>query len=294
MSVPLSMRQSVRQSPIKTDNIPYLEVTKIFPLWPKRVFIQWVLRNPEINPSYNFNIFRSGSPEGPWTNISGNLVDEYFFVDEDFPAPNDQTDPGLFSMKTVIYYKITAQAVIGGEVYSVIKSMEPWLDHRRVGIHRKLVRDALIALKKIVGTEIAVLQRRKWGEKCSQCVTTTGQSSRASCPICYGTTFVGGYWNPVYGYARLFSTPVNIQTAPQGEVEIHRTQITMSNFPEVYKRDIIVFIRNNRRFTVLESNETCIHNVGVHQELTVSELNPSSVEHKINVDPWREPCWWKI
>jgi hypothetical protein len=66
----------------------------------------------------------------------------------------------------------------------------------------------------------------------------------------------------------------------------------MANIPQMDKEDFIVFLRSNRRFRVLEITPTQIHNVDVHQELMVTELSTDSAEYNINVDPWREACWW--
>ncbi len=290
---PLSVRQAVQQSPPKLTNTPHIQITRIYPMYPRRVFVQWVVRNPGTSPIFTYQVYRSGSADGEWEHIGLNLVDTYHFVDEDFPAPEDQEAPGLFSMQRVMYYKI--EAVRSGDpiVYDVIKKMEPWLDARRAGMHRKFVRDALVMLKKIIGTEVAILKRLRWGEQCD-CVASTGQSTRSNCKECYGTTFKGGYWEPVYGYAQLGSQPINVTTAIQGKVERREVTIKMSNVPQVEDGDIMVFLRSDRRFEIKHVTPTQVHNVDVHQELIASELSPSSTEYNIPANPWVEPCWWKV
>lgn len=289
---PLSVRQAIHQSPPKLTNIPYLEVVRIYPMYPRRVFVQWVVRNPGNTPSFTYQVYRSGSAEGKWEHIGVNL-NVYYYVDEAFPAPEDQEEPGLFSMQRVLYYKVTATRPGDPTVYEVIKKMEPWLDARRMGMHRKFVRDSLVALKKVIGTEVAILKKRRWGEQCD-CVSSTGQPTRANCGTCYGTTFVGGYWKPVYGYAQLGSQPVNVATAIQGKVERREVTIMMSNVPQVEQGDVIVFLRSDRRFKVEQAMPTQVHNVDVHQEVIAGELSPSSSEFNVPVNPWVEPCWWEV
>jgi hypothetical protein len=262
-------------------------------MYPRRVFVQWVIRNPGATPDFTYQVYRSGSSEGEWEHIGVDLANTYYYVDEDFPAPEDQEAPGLFSMQRVLYYKITAVKSGDPTVYEVTKKMEPWLDARRAGMHRKFVRDALVALKKVIGTEVAILKRLRWGEQCS-CVASTGQPTRSNCPECFGTSFVGGYWEPVYGYAQLGSQPVSVTTALQGKVERREVTIMMSNVPQVESDDILVFIRSDRRFQVKHVNPTQVHNVDVHQEVIASELSPSSSEFNIPVNPWIEPCWWEV
>lgn len=289
---PLSVRQAVQQSPPKLTNIPRIEVVRVYPMYPRRVFVQWVIRNPGTSPAFVYQVYRSGSTEGEWEHIGVDL-DTYYFVDEDFPTPASQEAPGLFSTQLTLYYKITAVRTGDPTVYEVIKKMEPWLDARRMGMHRKFVRDALVALKKVIGTEVTILKRLRWGERCS-CVASTGQSTRASCPLCFGTTFVGGYWEPVYGYAQLGSQPVSVTTAIQGKTERREVTILMSNVPQVGEGDLLIFLRSDRRFEVKHVTPTQVQNVDVHQEVIASELSPYSVEYNIPVNPWLEPCWWVI
>ena len=295
---PTSVVQSVQRPPIKTSNVPYLEVTRTFPMWPRRVIVQWVLRNPGSAMGFNFNVYRAGAPEGPWELLTETaLEDIFFYVDDAFEADFLAGTPDLLAMSRSVYYKVTAQLATtppapDAPIYSVTKDADPWLDQRRLGIQRKLVRDAMISLKRVVGTEVALLKRRYWGTKCPNCLTATGMSARANCSTCYGTSFTGGYWDPVYSYAQLFSNPVTATLAIQGEKETRKTQALTANVPMLEKNDIVVFLRSNKRFIIEQKNATQIHNVEVHQELVVSELAPGSIEYAIAVDPWREPCWW--
>lgn len=285
---PHSVIAGKQYSPPKKSNTLRVDITRTYAMWPRRVFLQWLVRDPSPNTSYVFNVYRSGSSEGDWEPIGVNLINDYFFVDEEFGGAEK---PDLYSMSRTLYYKITV-AGSDGSSGVIEKKMEPWNDRRHAGIHRKLVRDAYIALKVAMGTEVAILKRLHWGTLCS-CLSSTGQPTVAHCPLCYGTTFVGGYWNPVYTYAFLGSRPVSVQVALQGHVETKQTTAIMPYVPQVEYEDVIVFLRSGKRYTIKEVNPTQIHNVDVHQELVVSELATSSVEYNIPVGPWLDPCWWR-
>jgi len=287
---PSSTIQSVSNQPVQTG--AYLEMMRIFPIYPRRVFLQWVLRHPTLGVTYEFTISRSGSAEGPWEVLTTPPINDFYYVDMDFPSNPLTGTPDLMSMTRTAYYTIAAQPITGGDIISITKKIEPWLDRRREGIHRKLVRDAMISLKRVVGTEMAALKKRKWGDKCTLCISSMGISVDPYCPECYGTTFQGGYWDPVYGWAQLFTSPISVQTALQGETERKQTRLLMSNIPQMDKNDLIVFLRTNRYFQVAEVTPTQIHNVDVHQELIVTELSSTSAEYDLQVDPWRDPCWW--
>jgi hypothetical protein len=291
MPVPLSHTYGKEEVAYRTTGFR-IEVTRIIPVWPKKVYIQWVLRKPSSPTGYVFNIFRSGSPEGPWEQIGVDLADTYFFVDDTFTANYTERSPDLMSINRTLYYKITT--VDAGQPAEIVKKMEAAPDRRRRGIHRKLQRDAMVSLKKIVGTEVAVLKRRRWGTPCTKCISSTGQSVRAHCGECHGTGITDGYWNPVYGYAQRQRKvePIQVGAATPGKVEVHRFEIIMLNIPEVEPDDILVFLRDGKRFIVNSNIPTQIQTVCVHQELLASELARTSNEHNIPVDKWHEPEWF--
>jgi hypothetical protein len=78
----------------------------------------------------------------------------------------------------------------------------------------------------------------------------------------------------------------------EGQVDVRQRQVIMANVPHMDVDDIVIFLRSGKRFVVKSVLPTTIQDTDVHQELVVSEITPGSVEYEINVDPWREPCWW--
>ena len=305
-AVPLSMRQGVQSLPIKTSSLLEIEVTRVYPIWPRRVFVQWILRNvPQGAPDYLFNVYKASGPSGPWTTLATGLDNTYYYVDESFGATVDNTQQSLFNMYVSLNYKIEVLSPPAVPpvadpptlpdpptlITSVIEHLDPWVDQRRAGISRKLTRDALITLKAI-GLECAILKKKSWGARCPLCVSISNKSTRTSCPTCLGTTIVGGYESPHYGYATLSTNSINVSTRLQGQVDVRDRQIVMANVPSVDVDDVVVFLRSGKRFLVKSVMHTTIQDTDVHQELSVSELTPGSIEYEIAVDPWREPCWW--
>lgn len=287
MAVPISTTQRTQASPSKGTGLK-VEITCTTPIYPSKLFIQWLLRNPPVGNTFTFNIYRSGSSNGPWEKVADE-IETYFYIDEDFSANYADRTPGLITLNSTVYYKIAAvQNHV--EVAEIIDNISSPLDARRRGIRRKLLRDSEILLRKITGTPMAVLKKRQWGEPCPSCVTSTGQSARAHCGTCYGTGIKYGYWAPVYGFAQRSASPVQTQTDTGGLVEINRMSVIMWNIPKVETRDMIAFL-DGQRYIIEVVNPTQIHFVSVHQECSVSELAKGASEQNIIVDPWHEPPW---
>lgn len=289
MTIPTSQTFGKQKTPPKKGTFRVV-IKRTTGIWPRKVFVQWILRDPTSDTGYIFSVYRAGSAEGPWDAVALDLTDTYYFLDDTFPAPEDRTKPGLFSLRRTIYYKVVVRHPTDGDAETV-KKLEADLPRRQQGIVRKLRRDAAVALKKGSGTEVAILKRRWWGETCT-CKSASGVVTRGHCKECHGTGIKYGYWEPVYGFAIRSATPVDVGTENQGNVESHRLQVIMLDVPEVERYDILVFLRDNKRYIVNRVVPTEIHTVNVHQELDVSELARSSREYAMEVDPWRDPKWF--
>jgi len=290
MPVPLSQSYGKQRSPHRKGDFR-IEVTRTVGLWPRRVFLQWILRKPSAATGYTFQVYRSGSSNGPWTQVATDLVDTHYFLDDAYAAAEDRSSAGLFSLRRSIYYKITVEHATDGSAEKV-QQLEAGVDRRRAGIIRKLRRDAHVALKNGSGTEVAIFKRRWWGVPCPKCLSATKQSTRSHCSTCYGTGIDTGYWDPVYGYATRSSSPVQSVTTSEGTTKVHSLQVKMEYIPEVIPRDILVFLRDNKRYIVESVMTTEIHTQTVHQELEVSELAHSSVTFHLTADRWHSEPWF--
>ena len=154
MPVPTSQTIWKHDSPPK-KGLFRVEITRTTALWPRKVYVQWIVREPKNPSGHLFSVYRSGSAEGPWEELLKDAADTYYLLDNNFPAPEDRTSPGLFSLRRTIYYKVVVTHTEDGTA-ETIKKLEADLPRRQRGIVRKLRRDAAVALKKGSGTEVVV------------------------------------------------------------------------------------------------------------------------------------------
>jgi hypothetical protein len=71
------------------------------------------------------------------------------------------------------------------------------------------------------------------------------------CPICYGTKFVGGYYDPVSVSFSAMSMPAEVKhyDISDNNTEDIPLQIWTSNLPQIQTDDVLVDI-NNERFVI--------------------------------------------
>jgi hypothetical protein len=269
-----------------------IEITRLLPLFPRGVFLQWDLINPTEVGSYCFNIYRSGSPEGPWEALSLGGVDNYNYSDV-LPtvSTQDAADINQLSLTRGIYYRVEAIPPSGTDnKVEAVSIVEPRLDGVQRLLKRKILRDESLTFKKLNGVEIAVVKRMHWGPRCTKCWDKTTKSvTRANCITCFGTGFSPGYFAPILTLGRRGTLPAAKQLSPQGVSEYRPTQVTILDAPKVDPDDVLVFLKDNKRFLVKAHIQTELKTVGVHQKLEVSEIARSSIEYRLVVDPARIP-----
>jgi len=269
-----------------------IQITRLLPLFPRGVFLQWDLIDSTEVGSYSFEVYRSGSPEGPWEPLQLGGVDIYNYSDV-LPTTSTQAAEAInqLSLTRGIFYRITATPPSGCDNrVEVVSVVEPRLDGPQRLLKRKILRDESLTFKKLNGVEIAVVKRMHWGPRCTKCWDKVSKAvTRANCATCFGTGFSPGYFAPVLTLGRRGTLPAAKQIAPQGVAEYRPTQVTILDAPKVEPDDVLVFLKDNKRFVVKAVIQTELKTVGVHQKLEVSELARSSVEYRLVVDPARIP-----
>jgi len=267
-----------------------LEITRLLPLFPNGVFLQWDLINPTEVGSYVFDVYRSGNPEGPWEQLVSGQQDIFNYNDV-LPVVSAQAASAInqLSLTRGIFYRVAATPPSGpSNRVEIVSIVEPRLEGFQRLLKRKIFRDQSLMLRKLNGVEVAVVKRMHWGPRCTKCWDkTTKTVTRANCVTCFGTGFSPGYFPPVFTLGRRGTIPAAKQLAPQGVAEFRPTQVTILDAPKVEPDDVLVFLRDNKRFVVKAVLQTELKTVGVHQKLEVSELARSSVEYRLVVDTAR-------
>ena len=268
-----------------------IQVTRVLPLYPRGTFLQWDLSDPVEAGDYTFDIYRSGSPEGPWTELLIQTENRYSYSDL-MPSVSTPAveEVNQLSLTRGIFYRIVVTSPSLLSRAEVVTPVEPRLDGRQKMLKRKFLRDASVMLRRLNGVEIAVVKRMRWGPRCPRCWdATTKAVTRANCTTCYATGFSPGYFAPVLTLGRRGTIPAAKQITPQGVAEYRPTQLTILDAPKVEPDDLLVFLADNRRFLVKAVTQTELKTVAVHQKLEISEIARSSVEYRLVVDATRIP-----
>jgi len=264
-------------------------ITQVTPLFPRRIFIQWDLLNPTESGSYTFRVERSGSTEGPWTALQAGMQNTFNFID-DFTQPvlEDNAVAHPFSLQRQFYYRVLAVPPSGcaAQALSDPHGVEPELPPIQRGLRRKLRYEESRIWKAYSGVRLALLKRRRWGVRCPDCWDAmTNSCTIEHCETCYGTSFTGGYWNPVIVYGRIHPpNNVTAQTTQRDKNESTQHLITVLDVPLLQDDDMIVETDTNQRHIVRRKTQTELKRRSVHQQLTTSLIERGGIEYCLPVD----------
>lgn len=274
-----------------------VRITRTTALFPTAVFIQWNVESDE-SGAFFVDIARAEGPNGPWESIASGLRDAYNFVDNQFNLPPaEPRSPGregvnLFSLARVIYYQLTVTPPSGSAsaFMSTPTPVEPGLDRRTRLFKRKILHDQAVGYRRLNGIPLIVLKRKRWGDRCPQCYDpVTKESTLEHCLVCYGTTFVGGYWAPTLIRGRREAAAVETHMTSHGDSDTKMDDFNILDYPHVEFKDIIVDLVRNERYQVQRTHQTELKSVTVHQKITTSHLAHNSVEYQLTVDPTNIP-----
>jgi len=256
-----------------------ITITRVLPVYPHEVFIQWTMENPDNTP-YTFKIFRSGSPTGPFEQVSEEEVrdNNFFYMDQPVPQLN---------LTNRAWYIVQAIPETGPDnaAASAPQTVFHQEDKWRGRIGRKARRDLDIQLRKLNGVKLVALKRKRFGTRCSVCYNPrTKDVVLSSCGKCYGTSFDGGYHDPVTIWAKLDPAVVSQRADNTGLTDSAMFSATMLDYPLMEPEDVLVEMRTNRRFIVRQKIPTESSRITVHQDLQISELSRADAAYAVELD----------
>ena len=287
----------------------------------KGVSVQWDMEAVKESGSFTFTLMRAGSPGGPWDDVT-TVVDALTATD-DFSEPAEFEGNLLSLSRDLYYKVkavppsgepnavYTRPVNLDGHAETEIDGPAPVMGYtadtsyqteedpqtglaprprypdgaaRRRLLRRKILREEYVLLKKLAGIEFYLLKRRHFGTRCTNCYDPlTKEVTLSNCPICYGTSWVGGYHNAIPLLGRRAASQVAANMTQQTKSETNFTRIQLLDFPRVDEEDILVEKYSDQRYLVKSRYFTSLKTIPVHQTVAVSELERQAVEYSVPI-----------
>lgn len=191
--------------------------------------------------------------------------------------------PEILSLNVSLSYRIRARKKsTQEEILSPGAGLGGGLD--LVGLY--VAEEINFELSDTTGTPCLIYNRRRGGVPCPNCFDPIQKKRLASnCMTCFGTNWVGGFYDPIDAYVDLSPNPKNALITQWGEAQENMTRFLLANFPIIFPGDVIRELRPNRMWRVGQRvNLTEKRRVTMLQFPEVSEIKPGDIEYKIPVD----------
>lgn len=257
---------------------PFQEIS-VYPAYPKRVFVQWLLKDTSLIGTHRFWVDRAGSPEGPWEALTTTpLLDRYFFED---------TTVQLVVKENRYFYRVRYKDPRGRDFTSPAHDLLRNLRAHDFLIAQEINRKEQLRFNSKVGIKAFVLKRKHYGEVCADCVDPeTGKVVKAKCKCCYGTMFKGGFYPPIETCLEVEAFPNSHVLEPGGQAtsENFVSRGRMQVYPHAVRGDLIVERENNRRWEILQIYRPELRTIPVVQELQeIRLIAPTDIEYYVPV-----------
>lgn len=221
---------------------------------------------------YTYTVLRSEGPEGPYTEITPAMDDQFIFVD---------TTVRTGDLYRQYFYKLLVTDKRDGgtkEFGPASMSPDPDLVALELRKHMNLL------FREFIGRRCWVFPARTFGARCSCWNKTLGKRMRSGCRACYDTGYIGGgYMRPIEAWISIDPNPKMQQQLNVGETQQHNTTARMGYFPPVKPRDLIIE-PENKRWRVAQVSATEQLRAPIHQELQLHQIPTGDIEYKIEFD----------
>lgn len=243
-----------------------LAALEILPYHGQGFIFRWRLNDSFSAPSpFEFRVQMAPTPTGPWTNISGPIIDSYYWTDVRKPV-------GKTASRN---YRVTLQDA-AGRIYA----SEAKLPCGDLGLHEFLLAREILRKEELNARKFAAIRGEVWlvaeyGVPCCECRDPITHEVRSShCRACHGTGFVPSHYGPFEMWLQ-FSEKQN-QGATHDDVGGTKDDkpftVRAVGTPRLKKNDVLRDPGNGKMYYVQAvSNAAEIRRIPIVQQLSVSE-----------------------
>lgn len=198
------------------------------------------------------------------------------------------TDSNKYELNILsqVYYRVV-MSDNGTEYASVPERVGGNLNRAQLRQATEVMRRKYIQLVKVTGVKGYLLRRKEWGTRCSCYDVDLGNVPSVTCPDCFGTGFVGGYYEAVeFWIEDVTKSGVTVSRDGQTGVEMsHAKKARCVPYPAIIADDIWVDASTGDRYKVNPEStpELWIRNVSIIEILSLEKLPPTDFLYNVPV-----------
>ncbi len=229
---------------------------------------------------YTFQVQRSESPSGPFENVSIPFQDHFSFL--------DNVLVGGHRWRKYFYQLFVTRVPTGDTATFGPVTKDPDADL----IALELRRHMQLLFREFAGRRCWILPARTFGQRCSCWNPTLRTRRQSGCRLCFDTSFVRGYLSPIESWVQVDPSAKTEQNTNVGAQQQSNTTARLVWYPPLKPRDLVIE-PENRRWRVVQVNQTEQGRAVVHQEVQLHEIPPKDIEFLVplNTDQPLSSLW---
>lgn len=242
----------------------------LYPEWYKDMSISWKI--PSDWGNCKFNVYISDGGKDYRRLNSTPLSNPYF---------ND-VDSKEYSRFENARYIVEALLPSGSPIISQPAFIEYKRRERLEKMANEIQRREYILLSKFAGVKSFLFKRRSYGDRCPRCWDAkTEKVMDDHCEVCYGTSWNGGYFEPIPVFVQYETNPTSRLKTYQGVLESNSISSWTISVPNIEPDDIIIRLGDLSLYKVVSVNATALQTKQIRQLLNLTQLSRSDVENKL-------------
>lgn len=224
-----------------------------------------------------FNVYSSAANQGPFNKLNTTPIQGFYFRDDSLLVTPESK---FRSMYYVVEVELPSGQLVRSTPQTWLNTRTTWVQIRATEITR---RENLL-LNKFVGIPSYIFKRLTFGQRCTNCWNSEIEKIvQDHCPVCLGTSFVGGYFPGFKTLLQYDATPNQTLFSGPGVVEQVTINGWTTNFPKIDVFDLVMRIPDNKLYRVGAVTPTELQSVLVRQVLQLSELDKESIEFNLAI-----------
>lgn len=243
----------------------------VYPEWYSHMTLSWDV--PSQWGACLFNVYFSDGGKD-YLKLTANPISDPFFKD------SLNTEYSRFENGTYI-----VEAILPGGATSV-RSLPVFTQYKRRGKIEKIAleiqRREFLLLSKFSGVKSFVFRKRTYGQRCTRCWNETLEKVMDDhCEVCYGTSWEGGYFDPISTFIQYEINPTAKAKEYHGVVESNAISAWTISMPSIVPDDVIIRSGDFHIYKVTSLNTTELQAKPVRQLLGLTQLPKTDIENKL-------------
>lgn len=255
--------------PTSTQN--YNLSVSLYPHWYSEISMEWEIPKEWVGAAFNIYLKPGGSES--YVKLNSTPTTNPFYSD---------STTREYSKASEAFYVIEAILPSG----LTVRSMPITWEYKRRGridkIANEIQRREYMLLSKFVGVKSFFFRKKNYGIRCPRCWNPTLEKVMDDhCEVCYGTSWEGGFWDPIPIFIQWDTTKVDKQKGYSGIIEPLALGGWTISYPTITSEDVIIRSGSWGAYRVISCNPTELQTKAVRQIMTLTHLEKFDVENKL-------------